>query len=215
MPTCRSWKTGLEIWKWRPYKVRSLVSNFIYAKKDRNGPPSANQVASKDEHRNGHAVSTLQVHPPTSPCPALSAHAESKSQDIMKLKVSWQIYPLWALELIKRSKRTLSWATNVKQSTYFLRYRVATFLSFEPPSPSDQELWQGAIKWSRTIFTNQGSWRAIKPGTELVRQKQNKTVEWNQTGSHTQYAMPQRLLANQLLLYKKAGVTYLTNLSPG
>ena len=37
MPTCRSWKTGLEFWKWRPYKVRSLVSNSIYAKKDRNG----------------------------------------------------------------------------------------------------------------------------------------------------------------------------------
>ena len=30
MPTCRS---GLEFWKWRPYKVRSLVSNSIYAKK--------------------------------------------------------------------------------------------------------------------------------------------------------------------------------------
>jgi len=29
MPTCRSWKTGLEFWKWRPYKVRSLVSNSI------------------------------------------------------------------------------------------------------------------------------------------------------------------------------------------
>jgi len=31
--------------------VRSLVFNSIYAKKDINGPPSANQVASKDEHR--------------------------------------------------------------------------------------------------------------------------------------------------------------------
>jgi len=27
-----------------------------------------------------HAVCTLRVHPPTSPCPALSAHAEPKSQ---------------------------------------------------------------------------------------------------------------------------------------
>ena len=71
---------GLELWKWRPYKVRLLVSNSIYAKKDRNGPPSANQVASKDEPRRGHAVCTLRVHPPTSPCPALSAHAEPKSQ---------------------------------------------------------------------------------------------------------------------------------------
>jgi len=46
--------------------VRSLVSNSIYAKKDRNGLPSANQVASKDEPRHGHAVCTLQVHPPIS-----------------------------------------------------------------------------------------------------------------------------------------------------
>jgi len=28
--------------------VRSLVSNSIYAKMDRNGPPSANQVVSKN-----------------------------------------------------------------------------------------------------------------------------------------------------------------------
>jgi len=60
--------------------VRWLVSNSSYAKKNRNGPPSANQVASKDEPRCGHAVCTLRVHPPTSPCPALSAHAEPKPQ---------------------------------------------------------------------------------------------------------------------------------------
>jgi len=59
---------------------RTVVSNSIYAKTDRNGPPSANQVASKDEPRCNHAVYTLQVHPPTSPCPALSAAAEPKSQ---------------------------------------------------------------------------------------------------------------------------------------
>ena len=59
---------------------RLLVSNSIYAKKDRNGPPSANQVASKDEPRRGHAVCTLRVYPPTLPCPTLSAHAEPKSQ---------------------------------------------------------------------------------------------------------------------------------------
>ena len=38
MPTCRSWKTGLQFWKWRPYKVRSLVSNSIYAKKGQKWP---------------------------------------------------------------------------------------------------------------------------------------------------------------------------------
>ena len=75
---------GLELWKWRPYKVRLLASNSIYAKKDRNGPPNANQDAAKDESRCGHAVYTLRVHPFTSPCPALSSYAESKSQDIAR-----------------------------------------------------------------------------------------------------------------------------------
>ena len=60
--------------------VRPLVSNSIYAKKDRNGLPSANQAASKDEPRCGHAVCTHRVHPPTSLSLALSAHAEPKSQ---------------------------------------------------------------------------------------------------------------------------------------
>ena len=55
------------------------VSNFIYAKEGRNGPPSANQVISTDEPRHGHAVCTLQVHPPTSPCPTLFAEAELNS----------------------------------------------------------------------------------------------------------------------------------------
>jgi len=66
-PACHSWKMVLEHWKWRPYKVRSLVSNSIYAKKGRNGPPSANQIISKDESRCSNAVCTLWVHPPTSP----------------------------------------------------------------------------------------------------------------------------------------------------
>jgi len=48
--------------------------------KDRNGLLSANQVASKDEPRCGHAVCILWVHPPTSPYPALSADAESISK---------------------------------------------------------------------------------------------------------------------------------------
>jgi len=66
--------------------VRSLVSNSIYAKKDRNGPPSTNQVASKDEPRRSHAVCTLQVHPPAYPYPALSTEAEpiSKLKDCRK-----------------------------------------------------------------------------------------------------------------------------------
>ena len=78
---------GLEFWKWRPYKVRSLVSNSIYAKKDRNGHPSANQVASKDEPRRSHAV-----HPPPPVPPFLLTQNLSPKDiagsDIMKLKVS-------------------------------------------------------------------------------------------------------------------------------
>ena len=80
MPTCRSWKTGDVCWKWRPYKARQLLSKSIYAKNGGNGPPSADQDLSIAEPRHGHAVCTLRVHPPTSPCPALSAGAEPISQ---------------------------------------------------------------------------------------------------------------------------------------
>ena len=73
---------GLDCLKWRPYKVRSLVSNSIYTKKDRNNPPSANQVVFIAKPRHAHAVCTLWVHPPTSPYPALSAEAEPISKDI-------------------------------------------------------------------------------------------------------------------------------------
>jgi len=75
------------------YKVRLLVSNSIYAKKDRNGPPNAKQVTSKDEPRCGHAVCTLRVRPLTSPIlPFLLKHNLSPKDiarsDIMKLKGS-------------------------------------------------------------------------------------------------------------------------------
>ena len=53
---------------------------LVQKKKDRNGPPSANQVTSRDQPRRGHAVCTLWVHSPTSPCPALSAEAEPISK---------------------------------------------------------------------------------------------------------------------------------------
>ena len=42
----------------------------IYAKMDRNGPPSANQVISMDESRHGHAIFTLRVHHPPPPIPS-------------------------------------------------------------------------------------------------------------------------------------------------
>jgi len=44
-----------------------LVSNSIYVKKDRNGPPSTNQVVSTAEPRCGHAVCILWMRSPTSP----------------------------------------------------------------------------------------------------------------------------------------------------
>ena len=59
---------------------QTATSNPIYAKNDGNGPPSADQDLSTVEPRHGHVVCTLRVHPPTSPCPALSADAEPFSQ---------------------------------------------------------------------------------------------------------------------------------------
>jgi len=59
--------------------VRLLVSNSIYARKDKNGPTSANQVASRDKPRCGYAV-YLWVHPSTSSYPDLSAEAEPISK---------------------------------------------------------------------------------------------------------------------------------------
>ena len=56
MPTWRSWKTGHKQ-KWRPCKVRWLVSKSVYA-------PSANQSLSTSKPRHDHTVCTLQVHPP-------------------------------------------------------------------------------------------------------------------------------------------------------
>jgi len=70
--------------------VRSLVSNSIYAKKDRNDPPSANQVASKDEPRRGHAVCTTHPPPPIPPFLLMQnlSPKDIAGSDIMKLKVS-------------------------------------------------------------------------------------------------------------------------------
>ena len=75
------------------YNVRSLVSNPIYAKKDRNGPPSPNQVVSIYKPIRGHVICTLWVHPPTSTYPALLlkqnlSPKDIAGSDIMKLKVS-------------------------------------------------------------------------------------------------------------------------------
>ena len=55
-----------------------FLSPFVQRR--RNGPPSADQGFSTAKPRGSHAVCIPQVHPPTFPCPALSAGAESKSQ---------------------------------------------------------------------------------------------------------------------------------------
>ena len=66
--------------------MRSLVSNSIYAKKDRNDLPSANQAASKDEPTRGRAVCT---YPPPPVPPFLNPSPKDiAGSDIMKLKVS-------------------------------------------------------------------------------------------------------------------------------
>ena len=62
---------------------------------NRNGPPSANQGFCTSEPRHNHAVCTLRVHPPTSLCPALSAHAEPKSQGhCWKWQWSWKSHDI-------------------------------------------------------------------------------------------------------------------------
>ena len=72
-----------------------LVSISVFAKKDKNGPPSANQLISTAKPRRNHGVCTLWIHPLTSPYPVISTEAEPVCKglcyDIMKLKVSWSI----------------------------------------------------------------------------------------------------------------------------
>ena len=83
---------GLEQWKTRPYKVRSLVSNFIYTKKDRNGPLSANQAVSTAELRCGLFAPFGCTYPPLPILPFLLKQNLSPKDfagsDITKLKVS-------------------------------------------------------------------------------------------------------------------------------
>ena len=47
-----------------------------HAQEERNNLPSANYGLSKAKPRHGHAVCTLQVHPPILPCPTLFANAD-------------------------------------------------------------------------------------------------------------------------------------------
>ena len=70
--------------------MRSLVSNSIYAKKDRNCPPSANQVVSRDKPDSACCLHPLGA-PTHLPPFLLKQNLSSKhiaGSDIMKLKVS-------------------------------------------------------------------------------------------------------------------------------
>jgi len=83
--------------------VRSLVSNSIYAKKDRNGPPSANQVTLKTSPDAAMLFAPFRCTHPPPPVPPFLLTQNLSPKDIagsniMKLKVWWQIYPLWALK---------------------------------------------------------------------------------------------------------------------
>ena len=61
------------------------VFSTCWCIEERNSPPGTNQGVFKAEPRDSHTVATLRVHPPNSPCPALSAHVEpiSKAESFM------------------------------------------------------------------------------------------------------------------------------------
>ena len=65
--------------KWRPYMyiARQLFSKLICAKEEWNGSPSTGWGFPTAKPRRSRAVCYLRVHPPTSPCPALSAGTET------------------------------------------------------------------------------------------------------------------------------------------
>ena len=72
MPTLCSWKQAVNA-RNGGLQDKTACSKSVYAKMDRNGPSSADQGLSTSKPSHGHAVCTLWVHPPTSPCPTLSA----------------------------------------------------------------------------------------------------------------------------------------------
>ena len=77
--------------------MRSLVSKYIYAKKDRNGPSSANQVASNMSPDAAMLFAPFRcTHPPPPVPPFLLTQNLSPKDiagsDIMKLKVRYIRY---------------------------------------------------------------------------------------------------------------------------
>ena len=87
-------------------EVRSLVSNSIYAKKDRNGTPSANQLLLRMSPDVAMLFALFGYTNPPPPVPPflLTQNLSPKDiagSDIMKLKVSQRIYPLCGLNCLE------------------------------------------------------------------------------------------------------------------
>ena len=92
---------------------------------DRNCPPSANQVICIDEPRCSHVVCTLQVHPPTSPYPALSTEVEPISKGHCW---KWHHAPESLMMLVGAMGPNMSWLANGVQSHPPMERTIASWL---------------------------------------------------------------------------------------
>ena len=108
-----------------------MFSKPICANKARIGPPSANQGISTDSHNSNHVQVTLQVTPPTSPCPTLSADTESAH------KRACRDYLFCALRSVTSKKLTLGikWLSTILMMVFTItqlsssyRYFAAIFM---------------------------------------------------------------------------------------
>lgn len=63
------------------------LSKSIYASNKRNGPPDSAQGLFGANHKHSHAIFTLQMSPPTSPCLILCTHADLSPRDIARIDI--------------------------------------------------------------------------------------------------------------------------------
>ena len=74
---CTQWPYQSKIAGTSPaYKVKGAFSTPVRARKQANGPPGIDQGFSTGSCKRRRVLSARAVHPPTSPCPTLSASAE-------------------------------------------------------------------------------------------------------------------------------------------
>jgi len=79
--------------------VRSLVSNSIYAKKDRNGPPSANQVTLKTSPDAAMLFAPFRcTHPPPPVPPFLLTQNLSLMTDISAIGPKTHLQPSYTMK---------------------------------------------------------------------------------------------------------------------